>query len=139
MPEILTIQNRLGIELDTPVQEDLAVADQWYSLNSSTVVTETNNWTGNVFNGVSGKQMFGGSSQGSADKVCAISYGLFVNGALKVQTDMGSTAGGKLINFSADNYVQINNGDDVELKIKSDTTTTKYDFAGLGMTLEGFS
>jgi hypothetical protein len=138
MPEIKSIEARLGLSLNISNVEVLTLADTYYSLNSTFNIDESNLFTGTTFDGSDGTVLgFNGASQGAANKIARVTYALFINGLPIIQTPV-DLALGKVATYSAVRFLTLNNGDVLEVKIKSDTALTDYTFNTLEIILKGF-
>ena len=96
--------------------------------------------TGRItYNGEDAYFLLTGVSDVSADKVCTITYGMYMNGSLVTgaETPHSFPNASSTTNISISNIIKLTNGDYIETWVKSDTASTDVDVQNLMLTLLG--
>ena len=93
-----------------------------------------------TFNGCSGTGfLFNGVSDLKVDKVCTLTYGLYLNGSLVsgAETPHDFTAASKVESISITKIISLTPGDEIEIYAKSNAATTSLTSETLLITMWG--
>lgn len=132
-------------KLTTPVQDTLTTIDQYYKINGT--------WSDGNSLGFSVSPtgvltyfgcnkccfLFSGVSDVQADKVCQITYSLYINGVLVsgAETPASFEHANSIKSISITDIIDLYKGDEIEVYAKSDTATTKITPSTLVITFLG--
>lgn len=140
------IHGRGQLILTAPADTDTTTVDTYVKIvgtfadglaNNFTIVANKLKWNGKngtVF-------LVNGTSDLSVDKTCKTTYGLFKNGVLVpgAETPHDFPASLKVSSISITGIVSLDNGDEIDVHVKSDTINTKISVSTLRVTFWGES
>lgn len=139
-------QGRGQLRLTAPADTDTTTVDTYVKIvgtfddglaNNFTIVANKLVWNGNdgtVF-------LVNGTSELHVDKACKTTYGLFKNGVLipGAETPHDFPASLRTDSIAITGIVELDNGDEIDVHVKSDTTNTKVTVSTLRVTFWGES
>ena len=132
------------LKLTTPTDTDTTTPDVYVKILGTFTDGLANNFTivGNKlkWNGKNGAVfLVNGSSNLSVDKACKITYGMFKNGVLipTAETPHTFPANARISTISITCIAELDNGDEIDVYVKSDTIDTKVSVSSIRVTLWG--
>lgn len=132
-----------GAFLETETQMLLETQGQYYQIEGEWLNGIRNQFTvdtnGNVtYNGAGGTFLFNGSSDLKADKVCEVTYALFLNGVNTNKiTPSTFNSANSYNDIGITGLVVLERGDTLTVRTKSDTANTTITIANLRVTYWG--
>ena len=144
-PELLHTHCRGELKTSSQDTTTLATSGQWYKINGTYSdghlscfeldVGGTLTYTG----AEDVTLLFNGTSNLEADRVCTITYGLFLNGELygNASSPVSILAANRSATNAITSYIGVESGNEFEVHAKSDTANTVLTPNALSITMDG--